>query len=55
LALDIVDFHELLARQPELARAIREEARKRLGTDIGPPRPELTVEEAIDRAMDGSD
>jgi voltage-gated potassium channel len=55
LALDIVDFHELLARQPELARVIREEARKRLGTDIGSPRPEQTVEEAIDRAMDGSD
>ncbi len=34
LALDIVDFHELLARQPELARVIREEARKRLGTDV---------------------
>ena len=33
LALDIVDFHELLARQPELARVIREEARKRLGGD----------------------
>jgi voltage-gated potassium channel len=55
LALDIVDFHELLARQPELARVIREEARKRLGTDVGPPRPEPAVEEAIDRAMDGSD
>src|SRR5436853_4325543 len=34
LVLDIVDFHELLARQPELARIIREEARKRLGGDI---------------------
>ena len=34
LALDIVDFHELLARQPELARIIREEARKRIGADI---------------------
>jgi hypothetical protein len=45
----------LLARQPELARVIREEARKRLGTDVGPPRPEPAVEEAIDRAMDGSD
>ena len=60
LALDIVDFHELLARQPELARAIREEARKRLGTDIARPHPgppvamEEAVEEAIDRAMDGS-
>jgi voltage-gated potassium channel len=30
LALDIVDFHELLARQPELARVIREEGNKRL-------------------------
>jgi voltage-gated potassium channel len=34
LALDIVDFHELLGRQPELARIIREEARKRLGADL---------------------
>jgi voltage-gated potassium channel len=34
LVLDIVDFHELLGRQPELARVIREEARKRLGGDI---------------------
>ena len=34
LVLDIVDFHELLARQPELARVIREEARKRIGADI---------------------
>ena len=31
LVLDIVDFHELLARQPELARVIREEGHKRLG------------------------
>jgi voltage-gated potassium channel len=34
LVLDIVDFHELLARQPELARVIREEAHKRLGAEI---------------------
>ncbi len=34
LALDIVDFHELLARQPELARVIRDEAKKRPGADI---------------------
>jgi voltage-gated potassium channel len=34
LALDIVDFHELLGRQPELSHVIREEARKRLGTDV---------------------
>ena len=31
LALDIVDFFELLGRQPELAKAIHEEAHKRLG------------------------
>ncbi|MGH7053582.1 MAG: cyclic nucleotide-gated ion channel [Stellaceae bacterium] len=30
LALDIVDFHELLARQPEVARLIRAEAERRL-------------------------
>jgi voltage-gated potassium channel len=34
LVLDIVDFHELLARQPELARVIRDEGHKRLGADI---------------------
>ena len=33
LALDIVDFHELMARQPEMARVIRAEAQKRLGPD----------------------
>ena len=43
LALDIVDFHELLARQPELARVIREEARKRLGADIPRHRAHATV------------
>jgi voltage-gated potassium channel len=31
LALDIVDFFELLGRQPELARVIHEEASRRLG------------------------
>ncbi len=31
LALDIVDFHELRGRQPELGRAIDEEAERRLG------------------------
>jgi voltage-gated potassium channel len=31
LTLDIVDFFELLGRQPELARVIHEEASKRLG------------------------
>src|SRR4051794_38843877 len=37
LALDVVDFHELLARQPELARIIHEEARLRLrGTAAAP-------------------
>jgi voltage-gated potassium channel len=48
LALDIVDFHELLARQPELARVIHEEAGKRLGTDIGRKLPEPAV------ALDGA-
>jgi voltage-gated potassium channel len=48
LALDIVDFHELLARQPELARVIREEARKRLGADIPRHRPHAAV--AADRS-----
>jgi voltage-gated potassium channel len=38
LALDIVDFHELLARQPELARVIHEEAARRLGPG-GPSLP----------------
>ena len=48
LVLDIVDFHELLARQPELARVIREEAGKRLGTDIGRPLAEPAA------ALDGA-
>ena len=54
LALDIVDFHELLARQPELARVIREEARKRLGSDIGRKRaePAAEIDQALDREMD---
>ena len=43
LALDIVDFHELLARQPELARVIREEARKRLGADLPRHRAHATA------------
>jgi voltage-gated potassium channel len=48
LVLDIVDFHELLARQPELARVIHEEAGKRLGADIGRKLPEPAV------ALDGA-
>jgi voltage-gated potassium channel len=32
LLLDIVDFHRLLAHHPELARAIRDEAGRRLGS-----------------------
>jgi voltage-gated potassium channel len=31
LSLDIVDFRELLSRQPELSRVIHEEANRRLG------------------------
>jgi CRP-like cAMP-binding protein len=36
LALDIVDFFELLSRQPELARVIHDEASRRLapGTPV---------------------
>ncbi len=34
LTLDIADFHELLGHQPELARAIREEAVRRVGTPV---------------------
>src|SRR5436305_8116683 len=49
LALDIVDFHELLARQPELARVIREEARKRLAGNMGRASGQRVV------AADGSD
>jgi len=44
LALDIVDFHELLARQPELARVIREEAKKRPGAEVPRPMPTLAAE-----------
>lgn len=44
LTLDIVDFHELLAHQPELARTIREEAARRLGGAAVPAaRPQPTV------------
>ena len=53
LALDIVDFHELLARQPELARVIREEARKRLGTDLGTDIARHRTQPPV--AVDGAD
>jgi len=49
LALDIVDFHELLARQPELARVIREEAGKRLGTEL--PRVRAPIPVAVDEPL----
>ena len=32
LALDILDFRELLGRQPDLARIIHEEAERRLAS-----------------------
>lgn len=45
LALDVVDFHELLGRRPELARAIRAEAARRLGpADEAAPAPALAAE-----------
>jgi voltage-gated potassium channel len=37
LALDVVDFHELMAPQPELAKIIHDEARQRLGGAPMPP------------------
>jgi voltage-gated potassium channel len=40
LALDLVDFHELMARQPEFARLIRAEAERRLNPAAPPPLPE---------------
>lgn len=46
LALDIVDFHELLARQPELARVIRDEARQRLGAPLGRPLAAFVADDA---------
>jgi voltage-gated potassium channel len=47
LVLDIVDFHELLARQPELARIIREEAHRRLGDDVPRPISAMAVDAPI--------
>ncbi|MGH7093515.1 MAG: cyclic nucleotide-gated ion channel, partial [Stellaceae bacterium] len=44
LTLDIVDFHELRGRQPELARAIHEEADRRRG--VARPQPVPLVVEA---------
>jgi voltage-gated potassium channel len=48
LSLDIVDFHELLARQPELARIIHEEAQHRHGETAPRPlaEPALVVDES---------
>jgi voltage-gated potassium channel len=47
LSLDIVDFRELLGRQPELARVINEEAERRLARNAGtaPPVPVLAEPE----------
>jgi CRP-like cAMP-binding protein len=39
LTLDIVDFREMVGRQPDLARAIQEEANRRLIQDGLPPTP----------------
>jgi len=44
LALDIVDFHELFGRHPELARAIREEAARRMIPVPEPPVMPQTAE-----------
>ena len=48
LSLDIVDFHELLARHPELAQIIHEEAEQRPG-DVAPSpldEPALAIDES---------
>ena len=47
LSLDIVDFHELLGRHPELARIIHEEAQQRPG-DVAAPlsEPALAIDES---------
>jgi voltage-gated potassium channel len=48
LSLDIVDFHELLARHPELARIIHEEAEQRPGDGAPSPlgEPALAIDES---------
>ena len=48
LSLDIVDFHELLARHPELARIIHEEAQHRHGEAVARPlaEPALAIDES---------
>lgn len=43
LSLDVVDFHELLGRRPELARAIRAEAARRLGPAEKRSEPEAAL------------
>ena len=48
LALDIVDFHGLLGRHPELARIIREEADQRLADTTPLRRAEAAL--AIDES-----
>ncbi|HJU15740.1 MAG TPA: cyclic nucleotide-gated ion channel [Stellaceae bacterium] len=50
LRLDIADFHELMARQPELAQVIEEEAKRRLGEAPVPSPPETAAAPADERA-----
>ena len=50
LVLDIVDFHELLARQPELARIIHEEAQQRRNEPTPAPAPLAEAALAIDES-----
>jgi voltage-gated potassium channel len=45
LALDLVDFYQLMARQPELARLIREEAERRLNPALPTPSEAEIVQE----------
>ena len=50
LVLDIVDFHELLAHHPELARIIHEEAQQRRNEPTSAPAPPAEAALAIDES-----
>jgi voltage-gated potassium channel len=50
LVLDIVDFHELLAHHPELARIIHEEAQRRRNEPAASPAPRAEPALAVDKS-----
>lgn len=51
LRLDIADFHELMAHQPELDRVIRQEAERRPGAAAAPRGPEPAAAPADEPAV----